>query len=382
MMNIPNQTYPQRDGGAETKQVERALESIAEGECDIELYFDARTGELRARGDRDDEDPDRLPATQMAREGFFAAARGEASASGDEERFGDDSDDTSGGESATANQAFSRNAPVLETDALAQRSVLVVGLGSGGSTVVDLLARSGVGNFVLWDNDCLEVHNVARHICTGRDLGRRKVDAVRDHVLSINPNAEVTPVHEDVTEAQGDLAATVERADCVVVGTDNNASRFVVNEAAVRASKPAYFGRAFARACGGDVIQLLPGRDMPCYACHVEGRVVEEEVSSGRDAERVAYADKPAAIEPGLAIDIQPVANMIARLVVLRLCVDTESSLVETANELNAPCYLWANRRQGNFAAWQPMKRGYRHMAILRWYAVDVARNPECMSCQ
>ena len=305
-----------------------------------------------------------------------------AGATEDERALGEAREDAPASDVTATNKAFSRNAPVLETDALAERSVLIVGLGSGGSTVADLLARSGVGHFVLWDHDCLEVHNVSRHICTRRDLGRRKVDAVREHILSINPAAEVAAVHEDAVEAEDRLASMVERVDCVVSGTDNNASRFAVNTAAVRASKPAYFGRAFTRACGGDVIQVLPDRNMPCYACHVEGRVVEEEVSSERDAERVAYADKPAAIEPGLAVDIQPVANMIARLVVLRLCADTASSLVETTRELDAPYYLWANRRQENFAAWQPMERDYRQMAILRWYAIDVERNPECMSCQ
>ena len=46
---------------------------------------------------------------------------------------------------------FARNAPVLETDALAAKRVLCVGLGSGGSTVADLLARSGVGREALLD---------------------------------------------------------------------------------------------------------------------------------------------------------------------------------------------------------------------------------------
>lgn len=431
-----------RDGNA--RRVERAFEAIAEGEGDVGLYFDATTGELRASRDEHGEDADRLPATGMAREGFFVGCAevgrtapapqlvpasensprhlaspepavaetveekphyvlffdhrsGELCARGSEgdedidrlpatqmarEGFFAEGTDAVSGNPDDPMDAFSRNAPVLETDALAQRSVLVVGLGSGGSTVADLLARSGVGNFVLWDNDCLEVHNVARHICTRQDLGRRKVDAVRDHILSINPNAEVTTVHEDATAALDDLSAMVERVDCVVAGTDNNASRFAVNAAAIGASKPAYFGRAFTRACGGDVIQVLPHRETPCYACHVEGRPVEEEVSSERDAERVAYADKPVAVEPGLAVDIQPIANMIARLVVLRLCVDTDSSLVETAHELDAPYYLWANRRQENFAAWQPMQRSYRELAILRWYAIDVKKSPECMVCQ
>ena len=276
---------------------------------------------------------------------------------------------------------FTRNAPVLETDALADRSVLCVGLGSGGATVADLLARSGVGRFVLWDHDSLESHNVARHVCTQRDLGRPKVSAMRDHILSVNPAAQVEAIHRDAIKAGEALEEAVAGVDCVVAGTDNNASRFAINAAAVGAAKPAYYGRAFTRACGGDVIQVLPRRDMPCYACHAEGRTVEEEVSSPRDAERRAYADKPTPIEPGLAVDIQPIANMIARLVVLRLCVGTGSSLAETADELDAPLYLWANQRKENFANWRPMERSYSRMAILRWYAIGMEKNPECMTC-
>ncbi len=240
------------DIATQTDGIEHTLESLDQGNTtSYELYFDRETGELRAGG-QDDED--RLPATQMAREGFFL---------GDAEE-----PDAATASTAPAGDVFNRNAPVLETDALADRTVLVVGLGSGGSTVVDLLARSGVGHVVLWDNDCLDVHNVARHICTQRDVGRRKVDAMRDHVLSINPGAQVESIHEDVIQAGDDLDAAVERVDCVVAGTDNNASRFAINEAAIRASKPAYFGRAFTRACGGDVIQVLPNRDallrLPC----------------------------------------------------------------------------------------------------------------------
>lgn len=152
---------------------------------------------------------------------------------------------------------FARNAPVLETDALAHSSVLCVGLGSGGSTVADLLARSGVGRFVLWDHDSLEPHNVARHICTQRDLGRPKAQAMRDHILSINPAAQVETVNRDVVKAGAALAEAVAGVDCVVAGTDNNASRFAINAAAVGAAKPAFYGRAFTRAYGENGNELI-----------------------------------------------------------------------------------------------------------------------------
>ena len=62
-------------GAAETKQVEHALESIAQGQRDVGLYFDTATGELRTSRHECGEDVDRLPATRMAREGFFAGGR-------------------------------------------------------------------------------------------------------------------------------------------------------------------------------------------------------------------------------------------------------------------------------------------------------------------
>ena len=284
----------------------------------------------------------------------------------------------------TGSSSYAGNTPILETDVLLRKRVVCIGLGSGGSAIADLLARSGVGEFVLWDHDRLEAHNISRHVCTIRDLGRKKVRAVKDHILTINPEAQVRTISRDVMEqVSGDyaLANVVDDADCVVVGTDNNASRFAINEAAVRTGTPAYYGRVYTRACGGDVIQVLPCRDMPCYACHTGVRVVSEEVSSSRDATRIAYTDRPVPTEPGLIVDIQPFANLIARLVVLQLCSDANSSLEQTACELDAPLFLWANRREETFASWLPMKRSYRNMSILRWYAVSVSRNPDCATC-
>jgi molybdopterin/thiamine biosynthesis adenylyltransferase len=276
--------------------------------------------------------------------------------------------------------AFTRNQPVLETPALNAASVLCIGLGSGGSIVVDQLARAGVGRFMLWDMDRLEAHNVGRHICSLRDLGRRKTSAMRDHVLCINPAARVECIYEDVLKAKQRLESAVAESDCVIVGTDNNESRFTINEVAWTHGKVSLYGRAFTRASGGDVIQVIPSMT-PCYACQVEKRVVDEEISSTRDAGRVAYADAPVAVEPGLVIDIHPIANMLARLALLRLCANIDSGLRPLAAESDAPLYLWANRREGQFQNWKPMGRSYDRLSILRWYAITVPRDEECTVC-
>ena len=63
----------------------------------------------------------------------------------------------------------------------------IVGCGSVGSTVAENLARCGVTDFVLWDFDTVEAHNVANQMFTQPDINRPKVEALRDILVNINP---------------------------------------------------------------------------------------------------------------------------------------------------------------------------------------------------
>src|SRR5512134_1334161 len=74
---------------------------------------------------------------------------------------------------------------------LAQKRVGIVGLGSGGGFVAQSLAMSGIGKFVLIDDDTLETANVVRHVADRREVGRPKVEAVADLIRQRNPNAEI-----------------------------------------------------------------------------------------------------------------------------------------------------------------------------------------------
>lgn len=66
----------------------------------------------------------------------------------------------------------------------------IVGCGSVGSTVAENLARSGVTKFTLWDFDRVEAHNIVNQMFTQDDIGRLKVEALKDIILRINPDAE------------------------------------------------------------------------------------------------------------------------------------------------------------------------------------------------
>lgn len=68
-----------------------------------------------------------------------------------------------------------------------QETIHIVGCGSVGSTVAELLARYGLRKFILWDMDTVESKNIVNQIYTERDVGRPKVEALRDILSDINP---------------------------------------------------------------------------------------------------------------------------------------------------------------------------------------------------
>ena len=70
-------------------------------------------------------------------------------------------------------------------------SVHVIGCGSVGSTVADLLARFGIAEIHLYDFDVVEDHNLVNQLFTRKDLYKPKVEAVQEHLLDINPDMSV-----------------------------------------------------------------------------------------------------------------------------------------------------------------------------------------------
>src|SRR5512144_69555 len=166
---------------------------------------------------------------------------------------------------------FDRVRGVFETDVLAGRSVAVLGLGSGGSFILRELAKCGVGQFLLLDDDRLEIGNVCRHECGLSDVGRLKVNAMREYVLDRHPSASITalPLHID-SDTIGDVSEALRAfsPDIVVCATDNRPSRLIVNRICVREGMPAIYAGVFRRAYGGQVLRVIPQLS-PCYQCFI-----------------------------------------------------------------------------------------------------------------
>ena len=132
---------------------------------------------------------------------------------------------------------FARIESLFDVEAFDDLRVMVAGCGSGGGLVAQQLVMSGVKRFTLVDKDELGVENVIRHVCGTRYLGWRKTTALADVLRDRNPQVEVREFDEDLLGWRG-LEQEVEQASVVVVGTDNEQSRYRLNEVCVETATP------------------------------------------------------------------------------------------------------------------------------------------------
>lgn len=128
---------------------------------------------------------------------------------------------------------------------LAQSRVLIVGCGALGSAHAEGLARAGVGKLCIADRDFVEASNLQRQtMFTERDAAERvpKAIAAANHIREINSQIEVEPEIIDVNHAN--IERLITDCDVVLDGTDNFATRYLVNDACVKHEVDWIYGAA------------------------------------------------------------------------------------------------------------------------------------------
>ena len=146
---------------------------------------------------------------------------------------------------------------------LKNAKVLCVGAGGLGSPALMYLAAAGVGTLGIVEFDTVDESNLQRQIIHGQsDIGRSKAESARDSVREINPLVQVN-VHElrlDSTNVMELFA----QYDLIVDGTDNFATRYLVNDACVLLDKPYVWGSIYRFDGQSSVFWAEYG---PCYRC-------------------------------------------------------------------------------------------------------------------
>jgi len=146
---------------------------------------------------------------------------------------------------------------------LKNAKVLCVGAGGLGSPALMYLAAAGVGTLGIVEFDTVDESNLQRQIIHGQsDVGRSKAESARDSVLEINPLITVN-VHEARLD-NDNVFEIFEQYDLIVDGTDNFATRYLVNDAAVLLGKPYVWGSIYRFDGQASVFWAEHG---PCYRC-------------------------------------------------------------------------------------------------------------------
>jgi adenylyltransferase/sulfurtransferase len=141
--------------------------------------------------------------------------------------------------------------------------VLCVGAGGLGSPALMYLAAAGVGTLGIVDFDTVDESNLQRQIIHGQsDIGRSKAESAAASIREINPYVQVV-IHDTALDREN-VMEIFAQYDLIVDGTDNFATRYLVNDAAVLLGKPYVWGSIYRFDGQASVFWAEHG---PCYRC-------------------------------------------------------------------------------------------------------------------
>jgi molybdopterin/thiamine biosynthesis adenylyltransferase/rhodanese-related sulfurtransferase len=146
---------------------------------------------------------------------------------------------------------------------LVNSSVLCIGAGGLGSPLALYLAAAGVGHLGILDFDVVDFSNLQRQIIHSEEtIGELKVESAKKALLKLNSDIKVTTYNEMLTSENA--MDIIKHYDIVVDGTDNFATRYLVNDSCVLLGKPNVYGSIFRFEGQVSVFDAERG---PCYRC-------------------------------------------------------------------------------------------------------------------
>jgi sulfur-carrier protein adenylyltransferase/sulfurtransferase len=146
---------------------------------------------------------------------------------------------------------------------LLKSKVLLVGAGGLGSPAAFYLAAAGIGNMGIIDFDTVDLSNLQRQIIHNTErIGMLKTESAKKTISALNPDVNVTVFNERLSSEN--IMHLFENYDYILDGTDNFATRYLINDACVMTGKTNIHGSIFRFE--GQVTVFKPDEG-PCYRC-------------------------------------------------------------------------------------------------------------------
>ena len=157
----------------------------------------------------------------------------------------------------------------------------IIGIGAGGAyCLYDSLARSGIGKLTVLDFDTVDDVNIVRQGYQLNQIGQLKVDALGDHLKSVNGGLEYTGISKNFLEMDdNELDEIFGNCDLILLLTDSFAAQSFGNKLALRYNKPAIWAGFYEKSEAAEIVFTIPGVTPACFRCAVSPRYIAQQES-------------------------------------------------------------------------------------------------------
>jgi adenylyltransferase/sulfurtransferase len=171
-------------------------------------------------------------------------------------------------------QIVLKNVGVVGQKKILNSKVLIVGVGGLGCPIADSLSRAGVGTIGIVDFDKINLSNIHRqNLYNSKDIGKYKVDVVKEKIKSINPFTKIKTYKKKITEKN--LNNIIKIFDIIVDGSDNFKTKFLLNKYSIKYKKNLIIG-AISKFDGHVFTFNFKNKKTPCLRCFYQSEPSDE----------------------------------------------------------------------------------------------------------
>jgi len=200
----------------------------------------------------------------------------------------------------------------VRSEELISKTILMAGLGSGGSVIAKYLGCTGIGRMILVDNEDLEVENLIRHEGGIDDLKRAKTEICKRIIESHNPFVVVEGYNLNVEKNVDKLEELAMQSDLIIGSSGSPRVNRILNRISVKHRIPALYGGVYEKGLGGYILAVKPF-ETACFSCLFD--LTSKSYSVDREvARRYGLDEEELHRQQGLWIDISFPALILAKL--------------------------------------------------------------------
>ena len=171
-------------------------------------------------------------------------------------------------------QIVLKDVGVVGQKKICSSKVLIVGAGGLGCPIADYLSRAGVGTIGIADFDKINLSNIHRqNLYNSKDVGKYKVDVVKEKIKSINPFTKIKTYKKKITNKN--LNNVIKSFDIIVDGSDNFRTKFLLNKFSIKYKKILIVG-AISKFDGHVFIFDFKNKKTPCLRCFYQSEPSDE----------------------------------------------------------------------------------------------------------